>query len=335
MRVDDHSPTFKTSLFAALLLVSASGSSQVGGNPGTHPSQADLTVRVRLQNEEVPPYPVQVQLLTIDGIPATQDFTHGDGRVDFRNIYEGNYRLKVSGSEYVTFTSEPFSILHNEHQHSETVHVALKPEAAQKAGKMISASELQVPAKAREQLDKAEKQFETGAADDALESLRKAIEIYPQYARAYNNLGVVLISKGDSSGAVEAFQKSLKADDKFVPGMINLARLELRGRELDRAQTYSEQALTIEPLNLEALSLLANVQFYQAKYADAAATVNRIHAVPHQGFAEAHLIAAEAYQKTGQNQEALAQCRLFLKENPKSPRAEQVRSAMKVLEARK
>jgi Tfp pilus assembly protein PilF len=317
-----------------MLLAAVPAMSQAA-NPNAHSSQADVTIRVRLPNEQPPPYPVQVELVTLDGIPISQSFTHGDGRADLRDVPEGSYRVKISGAEYVTFMSEPFTILHNERLHTETFRIALRPDAAQKAGKMISASELQVPAKAREQLDKAEKQFETGAADDAMESLRKAIEIYPQYARAYNNLGVVLISKGDSNGAIEAFQKSLKADDKFVPGMINLARLELRGRELDKAQTYSEQALTIEPLNLEALSLLANVQFYQAKYADAAATVSRIHAMPHEGFADAHLVAAEAYQKTGQNQEALAQCRLFLKENPKSPRAEQVRSAMKVLEARK
>jgi Tfp pilus assembly protein PilF len=306
------------------------------GNPGSYTSRAELTIRVRLANEQPPPLPIQVQLLTVNGISITQTFTHGDGQAVFRDTPEGSYRVQVSGSEYETYTSDAFNILHNEGAHSETIRINLKPSAtAKKPNTVISSGELQVPGKAREQLEKAEKEFEAGAADDAIASLRKAIEIYPQYARAYNNLGVVLVSKGDASGALDAFRQSLKADDKFVPGMINLARLQLRQRDLREAQTFAEKALTVEPLNPEALTLLANVQFYQARFADAVATVNRIHAVPHDGFADAHLIAAEAYQKSGNNRQAIEECKLFLKENPKSPRAEQVRNAMKLLEARK
>jgi tetratricopeptide (TPR) repeat protein len=276
-----------------------------------------------------------VELLTLGGISITQTFTHGDGQAVLRDTPEGSYRVKVSGSEYETYTSDPFTILHNEGAHSETFRINLKAEAGERPNKTISTSELQVPQKAREGFEKAEKQFAAGATDDAVESLRKAIEIYPQYARAYNNLGVVLISKGDIPGAVDAFQKSIKVDDKFVPGMINLARLDLRQQEPAQAQTYSEKALAIEPTNPEALTLLAHAQFYQSRYAEAAATVGRLHALPHDGFADTHLVAAEAYQKLGKNEEALRECKAFLKENPNSPRAEQVRSAMKVLEARK
>jgi Tfp pilus assembly protein PilF len=177
-------------------------------------------------------------------------------------------------------------------------------------------------------------QFEAGSADEAIKSLKAAIAIYPQYARAYNNLGIVLISKGDLAGAGKAFDDSLKADGKFVPAMINSARLSFRQQDLPKAHGFADRALTVEPLNPEALTLLANVQFYEGKYADAAATVIRIHAVPHEGYAEAHLIAAEAYRKTGNNRQAIEECNLFLKEDPKNPRAEQVRNAMKQLEAK-
>lgn len=308
--------------------------SQVAINPGAHPSQSDLTVRVKLQNEQEPPYPAQVQLIRSDGVAITQDFTH-DGRTDFRSINEGTYRLRVGGAEYVTFTSEPFTILHNEHQHNETVHVELKTTPAEKANKLISATELQVPQQARDLFQRSVEQFDGGKVEEAIQSLQAAIAIYPQYARAYNNLGIILISKSDLAGAGGAFEKALKADDKFIPPMINLARLSLHQQSPEKAQTFAEEALAIEPLNPEALTLLATAQFYQARFQDSVATVNRIHAVPHEGFAEAHLIAAEAYQKTGNNRQAIEECKLFLKEDPKSPRAEQVRNGIKVLEMRK
>ena len=320
-------------ILAAMLAASVAASAQVAINPGAHPSQSDLTIRVRLQNEKDPPYPVQVQLIRSDGVSIMQDFTH-DGRTDFRSITEGTYQIRVGGAEYVTYTSEPFTILHNEHMHNETVHVELKPAVGEKANKLISATELQVPEKARDLFQRSVEQFDAGAAEDAIQSLRAAIAIYPQYARAYNNLGIILISKDDLGGATGAFESSLKADDKFAPAMINLARLNLHQQSPAKAQTFAEKVLTIEPLNPEALTLLATAQFYQGKFQDAAITVDRLHTVPHDGFADAHLVAAEAYQKIGNNRAAIEQCKLFLKENPKSPRAEQVRQGMKVLEAR-
>lgn len=317
-----------------LLLYTQAGIAQLP-NPGTHPSQSDLSIRVHLPNEQPPPYPIQVELISTSGIPITQSFSHGDGRADFRDVPEGTYRVRVSGSDYVTLLSEPFTILHNEHQHTENIHVNPKPSPNQKPSKPISANELQVPEKARNLLQEALQQFDAGASDDAIQSLRAAIAIYPQYAQAYNNLGIVLISKDDIPGAMDAFNSALKSDSKFVPAIINVARLQLRQRDLPKAQASLETALTNEPLNPEALTLLANVQFFQGHYQEAVAAVNRLHAVPHAGFADAHLVAAEALQKTGNNQQAIEQCQLFLKESPNSPRAEQVRNAIKVLEARK
>ena len=321
-------------LLFSLLLFTQPGLAQLP-NPGTHPSQSDLTIRVHLPNEQPPPYPIQVELISASGIPITQSFTHGDGRADFRDVAEGTYRVRVSGSDYVTVLSDPFTILHNEHLHAESVHINPKPNPDQKPSKPISASELQVPEKARNLLQKALQQFDGGASDDAIQSLRAAIAIYPQYAQAYNNLGIVLISKDDTQGAMDAFNNALKADNKFVPAIINVARLQLRQRDLPKAQASLEAALTNEPLNPEALTLLANVQFFQGHYPEAVTAVNRLHAAPHTAFADAHLVAAEALQKTGNNRQAIEQCQLFLKESPNSPRAEQVRNAIKVLEARK
>jgi tetratricopeptide (TPR) repeat protein len=320
-------------IVSSLLLVVGSAVAQAP-SPNTHASQSDLSIRVHLPNEQPPPYPIQVELISSSGIPITQAFTHGDGRADFRDITEGTYRVRASGSDYLTVTSDPFTILHNEHLHNESIHINPKPANDQKPNKPISASELQVPEKARNLLQKALQQFDGGNADDAIQSLRAAIEAYPQYAQAYNNLGIVLISKDDTQGAMKAFADALKADPKFVPALINVARLQVRLHDLPKAQTSLENALTNEPLNAEALTLLANVQFYQGHYAEAVAAVNRLHAAPHEGFADAHLVAAEALQKTGNNQQAIEQCQMFLKENPNSPRAEQVRNAIKVLAAR-
>jgi hypothetical protein len=305
-------------------------------NPASRPSVSDLSIRVRLASEQPPPTAVQVEVLTENGLPAYQDFTHADGRVDFSLVPEGRYRLRVSGTGYETLVTEPFTILHNEHQHTEIVHI--KPTSKDERTSpesVISAYDLSVPKEAQELVDKASELFANGEDDAATKALRKAIAIYPKYARAYYNLAAVLARKKDVQGAREAFEQSLQINDKFVPSMIGMARMDFAVPDLPKALQWVEKATAIEPNNLDALTTLASIQFYQGNFTDSVATVNRIHALPHRGYGEAHLIAAEVYQKQGENAKALAECALFLKEDPQSPKAEQVRRGMKVLAERR
>jgi tetratricopeptide (TPR) repeat protein len=95
-----------------------------------------------------------------------------------------------------------------------------------------------------------------------------------------------------------------------------------------------QKALTIDPNNLEGLALQARVQFNQGKFDEALATIDKVHAMPHEHFADVHLIAAEIYQKQNRNAEALAESESYLKEFPASLRASQVRKAMEQIKSR-
>ena len=77
------------------------------------------------------------------------------------------------------------------------------------------------------------------------------------------------------------------------------------------------------------------MQFKRGEFQEALATINKVHAMPHEKFADVHLIAAEIYQKENRNAEALAESESYLKEYPDSPRALQVREAMAQIKSRK
>lgn len=334
-RGDDRNVIRALGLVVALLFVSMDGSPQAI-NPNNYSSRSDLVVRVRLRSEKPPAKPIEVELCTLDGVARFETFTHGDGRADFHDVVEGKYRIRVQGAGYVTYLSEPFEILHNEHSHAEVAYISELPaKDAATSPPTISMYDLNVPDKAKAQLEKAEKAFAAGNVDESVLAIRKAIQIYPPYARAYNDLGVVLMSKGDTGGAKQAFEQSLKINSRFEPAMVNLARLQLKSQDLQAAAETIQNAVDIEPEDLGALAILANVQFFQGKFDAALGTVSQVHTVPHSNYVDVHLIAAEIYQKQGRNPEALNECRLFLAEAPKSPRVEQVRKAMAVIEARK
>ena len=97
----------------------------------------------------------------------------------------------------------------------------------------------------------------SGRTDDALDSLKKAEEIYrdlnwrTEIARARTNRGIVLASKGDLLGARDALQE---ARDTFrsvgftrseALNLTELARVERRLGDIDRAQALARQALEL------------------------------------------------------------------------------------------
>lgn len=320
---------------ALTLCLAAAPLSAQTPSPNSYATRSDVVIRVRLRTEEPPPLPVSVQLCTQDGISIAQAFTHGDARADFRDIKEGRYRIRVEAAGYLTYLSEAFDILHNEHSHNEVAYIDPAPEVRERSAGTISADDLNIPEKARSQLEKGAKAFSTGKVEDAIQAIRKAIEIFPRYAQAYNNLGVALTSKGDHTAAGQAFAESIKINERFTPPRINVARLRLKTQDLQGAADSIQKVLELEPKNLEGLAVAAQVQFFQGRFEYALSNISRIHAVPHEEFADVHLIAAEVYQKRGDNAMALQECRTFLAEAPKSPRVPQVRKAMAVIEARK
>jgi Tfp pilus assembly protein PilF len=301
--------------------------------PGT--SKMTLNVRVKFPDDRPISTSAEVQILSASGLAVTENFTHADGRVEFNDMTPGIYRIRVSGAGIETTLSEVFDIGDYDRTHSEIIHVkpVVSGGAVASGVPTVSSQQLNVPEKARNELDKGMEAFAKGDDTEAAARMEKAINIFPRYAQAYNNLGVIRVKQNDRASAQVAFEKSVEIDDHFVPGYVNLARLLVSAREAD-ASNLLQKALAIDPNNLEALSLLARFQFNKGRFAEALATVNRVHSIPHEHFADVNLIAAEIYQKANRNAEAIVESELYLQEYPDSPRAPQVREAVAQIKSR-
>ena len=92
---------------------------------------------------------------------------------------------------------------------------------------------------------------QSGAAELAAESYRRALRCDPRYALAYANLGVALADMHESVGAREALQQAASIDPTLVGARLNLARLQAQQRD---------------PLG--ALSLLRELSTFHATHAD-------------------------------------------------------------------
>jgi superkiller protein 3 len=70
--------------------------------------------------------------------------------------------------------------------------------------------------------------LEAGMFRDATDQLAVALQLMPDSAEAYNNLGIALASQGELEKATDQFQQALRLQPGFVDAQQNLAKL--RGR---------------------------------------------------------------------------------------------------------
>ena len=63
-----------------------------------------------------------------------------------------------------------------------------------------------------------------GKYDDSIGYFKKALSFQPNFPKAHNNLGLVLMAKKNYAEAASHFQEALRADPDFKPARKNLQK---------------------------------------------------------------------------------------------------------------
>jgi tetratricopeptide (TPR) repeat protein len=329
---------FRALLFlTTLALVSVSGIAQVANSPGsTALRPADVEVRITYENDRPADGQIRVDLLTSGGAIVSQQFTRDQGQVTFHSVFPGNYRLHVSGIDIEDNTETTFALESRESIHFETVRVKVKKTDAQQSSNQgnISAATLNIPDKARKEFDKGISSMKKSDVPEAQKHFSKATEIYPQYAAAFNNLGVIAMKSGSPDDGKKLFEQAVRADANNANAYVNLARCLMMKNNFVEALPLLEKASALDPMDPQSLTLLSNAQLSAGQLDVALANARKVHAMEHQHFTLAHLIAARVLVLQNKFEEAAAEYRTFLKESPESPKADGVRAAIESIEKR-
>ena len=320
------------SVFLTLLLTSAQAQVR-GRTAGSSSRTGSVHVHVVFADDRRAGSNLLVQLMQgSSSTPVATTYTNDAGEADFASIPVGNYHVVVTGGDIQAAQGELFDIDPRRLTQSEyvTVHRVedSRPKTVGSKSPMVSASELNVPAKARKEVEKAEEAMSRRDWEKALERLNKAVAIDPQYAAAYNNLGVLYARMNDSVHEREALEKAISLDDHLSAAYVNLAKLCLREKNFPKAEMLLGKAVSVEPSNAENLMLLANAQYMDHHYEAAIASARQAHASSNTHPAFVHYIAARAYDMENRREEALAELQIFLSEEPTGPRADHVRAAI-------
>jgi tetratricopeptide (TPR) repeat protein len=196
---------------------------------------------------------------------------------------------------------------------------------------VISASDLGVPARARKEFRKANELIAKHDVKQAIQKLNNAIAIYPDYALAYNNLGVLYSHLGDHVREREALEKAISLNDHFALAYLNLGKMHIGEGDFSAAEKALTQANAFDPTEPATLVLLAYAEFSDGRFDDAIVTSREAHELsgPH---ALAHRIAARAFLKKGDAEGAIAELKLCLEEEPTGDRAEHARLDLETIQ---
>lgn len=96
----------------------------------------------------------------------------------------------------------------------------------------------------------------TGRTDDAIQHVRRAIELNPTYAPAHWRLGLWLLDRNDTDGAARAFAKAGELDPGEMSSAVGLARVHLQRQQPQLAVDVLERALANSPGDRYAMQLL-------------------------------------------------------------------------------
>src|SRR5579862_6796490 len=202
-------------------------------------------------------------------------------------------------------------------------------------GSTVSATALNAPEPARKAYGKGVNALTDEKWAAAQKNFEKAVEIYPDYAAAWSDLGEALKKQSKATEARAAWEKAVQADPKYIKPYVQLTMLDLEEKRLEDAVAIGGKAVAQNPLEFPELYFYYAAANFNLRHYDVAETSARrateldtAHEIP-----RSELLLASVLVAKGDRSGALQHFRKYLEIVPKAQDAEQVKRAIAQLEA--
>lgn len=116
-------------------------------------------------------------------------------------------------------------------------------------GLTISATSMAAPKEAKKLLDKGRESMKKNKLDEAQKSFEKAVELYPKYAIAWNELGNIHDRRKDTEAARKAYSEALNADQKYISPYEGLATIAARENKWPEVADITDRMIRLNPVD--------------------------------------------------------------------------------------
>jgi Tfp pilus assembly protein PilF len=154
-----------------------------------------------------------------------------------------------------------------------------------------------------------------GRAAQAVEKLRKAVELTPDNEDAHYNLGIALAAAGNAPEAQKAYEKALEIFPDYAEAHNNLGNLLMKQNNFGDATAHFKKALEISPDNPMAENNLGTAL---ARHGDVAEALPHFSAAVRQkpDYLQARLNLANGYITLNRLDEAAQELNTILRMDP-------------------
>lgn len=129
------------------------------------------------------------------------------------------------------------------------------------------------------------------------------IEMYPDHARAHNNLAVALSEMGRYEESVRHFSRAIELEPSFVPAYTSIAQDLARLGRLTEAEPYYRRAAELAPNEWSAAFNLGNTLFDLRRYSESAEVMQAAKAID-PGEIQAYLVVGNILTQQARHAEA-------------------------------
>jgi Tetratricopeptide repeat len=216
-------------------------------------------------------------------------------------------------------------------------------------GMTLDASAYKAPKNARKAYEKGLQAERKANFESARENFEKAVQIYPEFATAWFQLGAVLQNQKQRDAARKAYTKATALDETFLPPFLSLASLAFEDANWPTVLTLTNHILERDPLNhIAAGGYAVDLDSYscsEAYYYNAVANymLNKFAAAEKIGlkaehvdlitrFPQLHLMMGELFARKNDYVSAIAELQIYLALLPHAVNTIQVRQRLAELE---
>lgn len=242
--------------------------------------------------------------------------TDTQGRFYLQGVHSGDYTLVTSKSGYYTKEQD---LKVQIAMPGQFVTVFLTPEGPLVKGKsnpQISAAELALPSKLRDEFEKGKNDLKRKKYAAAIRRLRAVTDAQPQFAVGLEILGVAYYRSGDSVRAEAAFRQAIELDPKRSESYIQLGLLSYDAQRYVESKRHLETGLGISPDSWFGHYQLGLTHFALRNYTDSESEFRKARDLD-PSFSEVHLRLGNVYLRLQNAPKALAEFENYLQQDPK------------------
>jgi predicted Zn-dependent protease len=272
--------------------------------------------------------------LYLDGMRMDMTFSDLEGNFKFeRQPANRRYEIRIQVGPDMEFVEEiDFNIGFPVTVHIRPTQIRSTRPDSKAAGTIISLASLNVPKNARKEFDKGKSLSDKKKYQESLPHLQKAVELYPKYAEAFNEMGIIHKRQNQVEEAEGMFRKAIEADPKWVHSYLNLAQVQLTKNKFPDLLETTNKVLALN-------SRLAPALFYSAI---AHANLNDLDAAEKAALSadeiefdrvpQTNWLLGRIYEVRGQYGKAIQRYKKYLREFPQASNAADVKASLKKLE---